>query len=75
MTRKDALKRLTGLAPRVDDHLERLAANPTSRDRPHWTGEIRNWIRQMEALLPAVGGKTAEKWRARIAEWKARLES
>lgn len=75
MTRKDALKRLNGLEPQVDDHLAKIAENPTSRDIPHWTGEIRNWIRQMEALLPSVGGKTAEKWRTRIAEWKARLES
>jgi hypothetical protein len=73
ISRKDALKRLNGLSPRVEEHLQRIANNPGSRDIPHWTAEAENWIRQMEDVLPNVGDKTAAEWAARIAEWRARL--
>jgi hypothetical protein len=73
MSRKDALKRLNGLGPRVEEHLGKIANNPGSRDIPHWTGEIDTWIKQMEDVLPHVGDKTAAEWAAKIAEWKARL--
>jgi phage shock protein PspC (stress-responsive transcriptional regulator) len=73
MSRKDALKRLNGLSPRVEEHLQKIANNPGSRDIPHWKGEAENWIRQMENVLPHVGEKTAAEWAARIAEWRARL--
>ncbi len=73
MSRNDALKRLNGLGPMVQEHLEKIANNPGSQDVPHWTGEIDNWIKQMEDVLPHAGDKTAAEWAARIAEWKARL--
>jgi hypothetical protein len=73
MSRKDALKRFNGLAPRVEEHLQKIANNPASRDVPHWIGEINHWIERMEDLLPHAGDKTAAQWAARIAEWKARL--
>jgi hypothetical protein len=73
MTRKDALKRLSGLGLRVEEHLEKIASNPGSRDIPKWTTEISNWIQQSEKVLRHVGDKTAAKWAARIADWKARL--
>jgi hypothetical protein len=73
MSRKDALKRLNGLAPRVEEHLQKIANSPASRDVPHWTGEIEGWISQMEDVLPHVGDKTSAEWLARIAEWKAKL--
>ncbi len=73
MSRKQALKRLGGLAPIVEEHLAKIEDDPTSRDVPHWTAEILSWIKQMEDLLPHVGDKTAAEWLARIAEWKRRL--
>jgi hypothetical protein len=74
MRRKDALKRLNGLYPLVEEHLQKIADDPTSRDVPHWTQEVNSWIRQMEDVLPHVGDNTAAEWSARIADWKARLE-
>jgi hypothetical protein len=73
MSRKDALKRLNGLTPKIEEHLQKIANDPMSRDLPHWTREVENWIRQMEKVLPYIGDKTAAEWAARIAEWKARL--
>jgi hypothetical protein len=75
MRRKDALKRLKGFVPNVEEHLQQIADNPTSRDVPHWIDEIKSWIRQMEKVLPHVGVRTANKWRAQIEEWKAKLEN
>ena len=73
ISRKDALKRWKGLAPQVEEHLQKIADNPASRDIPHWTAEINHWITQMENMLPHAGDKTAAEWAARIAEWKVRL--
>ena len=71
--RKKALERLNGLAPKVEEHLAKIADNPAGRDVPHWAGEIHSWIKQMEDMLPHVGDKTSAQWLARIAEWKAKL--
>ncbi len=73
MTRKRALKRLDGLAPRVEEHLEKIHAEPSSGDVPHWVKEVESWIRQMEEMLPHVGQKTAEEWAHRIDAWKRQL--
>jgi hypothetical protein len=73
MNRKNALKRLNGLAPQIEKHLGKIAADPDSRDVPHWVKEIRAWIGQIEHALPHVGDKTAQEWQPRIAGWKAKL--
>lgn len=73
LSRKDALKRLNGLAPEVEQHLEKIAADPESENVIHWISEIKSWLRQMEDVLPQVGRKTAAEWTARIAGWKARM--
>jgi hypothetical protein len=73
MSRKDALKRLNGLRPRVEGHLQKIANNPASKDVPHWTREIESWIRQMEDVLPHIGASTSAEWSRRIAEWNAKL--
>jgi hypothetical protein len=73
MNRKRALKRLDGLAPRVEEHLGKIADDRESRDLHHWISEVNSWIEQMEDLLPAVGNKSAAKWRTRIAGWKVQL--
>jgi hypothetical protein len=71
--RKDALAKMLGLVPQVERHLEKIAAEPASRDIRHWQAEIRSWLNQMEALVPHVGKKTAQEWQARIESWRAQL--
>lgn len=66
ISRKHALKRLQGLFPEVQSHMEQLAAEVESKVAAHWKHEIRNWLQQMEEVLPHVGQKTAEEWQARI---------
>ncbi len=73
MNRKRALKRLDGLAPVVEEHLDKIRNNPASQDVPHWTREVEGWICQIEALLPHLGQKTADGWASRIEGWKQRL--
>ena len=70
MTRKRALKRLQGLAPQVEAHLEKIRQNPTSREAPHWRKEADVWIQQMENMLPYVGRNTREEWEQRIENWR-----
>ncbi len=73
MKRKGALKRIDGLAPQVEGHLDKIRDNPASRDVPHWVREVESWIRQIEAMLPSVGQKTAEYLARRIEWWRGRL--
>jgi hypothetical protein len=73
ISRKDALKRLRGLAFRVEEHLRKLAEEPDSQDAPHWRYEAGNWIRQMEDVLFAVGKGTGADWSLRLEEWKRAL--
>lgn len=75
MSRRDALKRLQGLAPRVEEHLEQLAADPESWDASHWRGEVRTWLDQLRAVLPYIGKKSGREWAEKLAGWEARLES
>jgi len=75
ISRKDALRRVNGLAPRVEEHLSKIAAEPASRDVPHWTNEINSWIKQVEELLLHVGKRTSSQWSTRVAKWKAELEN
>ena len=71
--RKSAPKRIKGLAPQVETHVQKIVQNPTSESVPHWRAEIRVWLQQIEKTLPNVGAKTAASWAARIAEWKDML--
>jgi hypothetical protein len=73
ISRKNALKDLNGLAPRVEKHLAKLAANPGSNAASHWRHEIVTWLTQMEALVTHVGKKTGKEWAKQIAAWRARL--
>jgi len=72
--RKDALKRLNGLALQVKAHLGKLIANRESRDVPHWKAEVAAWLGQMESLSSHVGKKTGTEWANSIKHWKAQLE-
>jgi hypothetical protein len=73
ISRKEALKQLRGLWPRVQRHLAKLAARPNDREVPHWKKETRNWLREMEEYLPHVGKKTAAEWQARLDSCRAAL--
>jgi hypothetical protein len=73
ISRKQALKLLHGFAPRVEEHVQKIANDPANRDVPHWLHEANSWISQMEDVLPHVGPKTAAEWQARIAKGKATL--
>jgi hypothetical protein len=73
LSRKAALIRLEGLAPEVEIHLAKIARSPGSRDVAHWRHEIVTWLRDMEAVLPAVGKKTGSEWEKRIQIWRQAL--
>jgi hypothetical protein len=72
--RKDALKRLRSLLPEIDKHIQALTLEPNDTAVAHWKHESRNWLIQMEEMLPHVGKKTSAKWRAIIEDRKAKLE-
>jgi len=72
--RKDALKRLRSLLLQVDKHIEALASEPDATSVAAWKHEARNWLQQMEEMLPHVGKKTSAEWRAIIEIRKAKLE-
>jgi hypothetical protein len=73
-TRKKALERLEGLAPRVEEHLAKIAAAPDSDAVSHWKTEIRNWLAQMQIATEHVGKKTGGLWAERIARFRSELE-
>ena len=73
ISRKDALRRLAGLAPQVEAHLEKVARDPESEAVPHWTGEIHTFLDQMRALLPHVGRKTRATWLKRLEGYREAL--
>ena len=73
ISRKDALKRLGGLVPRVVEHFSYITKEPNSLTVPHWRHEISNWLAQMEEVLHALGKKTAAEWRKRIDGWRSQL--
>ena len=62
MGRQKALDRIRGLLARVEGHMEKLTATPSLYDDQHWRHEMRNWLEQMEAVLPHVGKKTSAYW-------------
>lgn len=72
--RRNALKRLNGLAIRVQGHLQKLADTPDSPAAMHWIHETRNWLSQMERVLSQLGKRTSERWARQIANWKSKTE-
>jgi hypothetical protein len=74
ISRQDALKRLNGLAPRVQEHLQKLAEHPESWDASHWKQEAASWLDQMEAVLPHVGKKTGSTGPSKSLQWRNELE-
>lgn len=73
LSRKQALKRIAGLAAQVEEHLTKIDENPNSRELPHWSHEVRIWIGQIESLIDNIGSKTETQWRAKIDTWREQL--
>jgi hypothetical protein len=64
---------MEGLAEVLEEHLAKLAANPASRDVPHWRTEIQAFMGEIERLSEHVGKKTAAEWATRIGAWRQQL--
>jgi hypothetical protein len=74
ISRKKALERLTDLTPHVEEHMAKMAADPENPAFSHWAHEVKNWLSQMEKLIPVVGKKTGAIWAEQIEVWRSRLE-
>jgi hypothetical protein len=72
-SRKSALKVLNGRIAEIERHLGRIAGDPFHSSVDKWRSEVRNWIREMEEVLPHVGKKTSVQWQARIDGYRAAL--
>ncbi len=70
LKRKDALRRLEGLLPEVEKHLQKLIATPNSQDASHWRAELSGWFVEMERVTQFVGKKTSIVWEERIGRWR-----
>jgi hypothetical protein len=75
LRRKEALKRLQGRVAEIEHHLARIAAQPAHSSVQKWKSEVRNWLREMEEVLPHAGKKTAAEWQARIDAYQSVLET
>jgi hypothetical protein len=71
--RRDALKRLSGLAPRVEEHLDWLNQERTGFPDDHWISEVSGWLEQMRDMLPHIGRRTGEEWTQRIEVYEEEL--
>jgi hypothetical protein len=72
-SRKEALRKVTPLARRIEEHLTKLAGDPTHPASSHWRHEVRNWISQVREAMPDLGKKTAREWSVRVADWTRRI--
>jgi hypothetical protein len=68
------MKRQEGLALRVEEHLQKIAQNPGTRDVTHWRTEVDTWLNDMEAVLQHTGKKISVEWQERIQQWRGTLE-
>jgi RHS repeat-associated protein len=73
ISRSTALTRMESLAENIEEHLGKIAAQPLSRDVPHWQTEIRAWVGEITRLNTHVGKKTGAEWAGRLAGWLGRL--
>lgn len=48
-------QRLKGIERQIQRHKEKIRNDPTSRDVPHWKGEIRSWEKQAENIRRRLG--------------------
>lgn len=73
LSRKDALRRLEGLRPQVEKHVNKLLKATDGPDANHWRSEIVGWLDEMERLASFTGRKTAASWFEIIGHWRKRL--
>ena len=73
--RKDALKTLNGLAPKVKEHLQKLTDYAGHSSQYKWRGEIRGWLGQMKEALLHVGKKTSASWQVRLDQFQSQLDA
>jgi hypothetical protein len=71
--RKRALNRLQSLLIRVEKHIDYISSDPGNIAVDHWKHETRNWLQQMQEMLPHVGKKTSSKWETLIKAHQAKL--
>jgi RHS repeat-associated protein len=75
VTRKEALKTISGLSRRIEEHFAKIAEERAGAPViNHWKGEIVGWIKRIEKMLPCVGKKTAKEMEPQIKLWKEQLE-
>jgi hypothetical protein len=70
ISRKDALDDIASLTPRIQEHPEKLRANPHADAYNHWLGEVKTWIRQVEQKARRVGRRTEAEVLRHVAQWK-----
>jgi hypothetical protein len=73
ISRQRALERLMKNAEVIESHLAKLRRDPGHPAAAHWRHEVRNWIAQMERMVPHVGKKTGAEWRLRIETFQSDL--
>src|SRR5688572_26031961 len=71
ISRKQALRRLEGLARAAAQHLEihipaLIGEHP--ENVPHWREEFSAWFAEMQRLTRHVGKRTAQHWNERIED-------
>jgi len=75
VTRKEALKAISGLSRRIEEHFAKIAEERAGAPViNHWKGEIVGWIKRIEKLLPCGGKKTTKEMEPQIKLWKEQLE-
>jgi len=73
LSRSDAIKRVEGLAEKINEHLNFIRDEPGARAVNHWKGEIRGWIGQIDDVLRHMGKKTGKEWAENIGRWLEQL--
>ena len=75
IARKTAITRIATLTERIEEHLKKIASNPSSIEYNHWLVESVEWCQQIEAVARHVGKRTQREVMNRVAQWKETLAS
>jgi hypothetical protein len=74
ITRKQALNRIEGLVPQIEEHVRKLTESPHDEAAGHWRAELRSWLAEVRQLLTHVGKRTAARWEPRLQAWEGHSE-